>query len=176
MGINVGTGAIDDIRVGANRAPRAYLGSELVYSLTQDFALPASAYITPSSITRRWLINTNRPQIDAEFVPSGTSRYLQTVSIRTNQNLVILGIQDVPTDTGSGVRADLSADFESNGTVTLTLSTGESITLSMADYSDDEEPYSLLITDSALLADLTAIVNALSTTDGTESATFTLRL
>ena len=70
------------------------------------------------------------------------------------------------------LRRDLSDKFETQGQVVIE-SGGSALTLNMADFSDDSDPY--ILESNGIAADVRAFVNAVSSRAGNQAATLTLR-
>lgn len=159
---------------------------KLIYSsaITQDIALPANRYVTnfpdfPATArgNRGWRFPAgSRPAIASDF---GASRYVTNMNISTtdtrNPRRVIFALASSLSGSDT-TGADLSTDFESRGVITITLSGGASLTLNMADYTDNIEPYSLNITNAATRTAFDTFVAAMSNNSAQQAATLTLTL
>lgn len=84
---------------------------------------------------RGWSVSSNRPQIESDFVSSGTTRYFAQLTINTSNQLIF-----VTSSASSGFNnADLSNDFESDGALTIMLG-GDSYTF-LLDGADTSSAY-----------------------------------
>ena len=113
-------------------------GSEVTQ---QEFELLSKWYVA-ESFTKTWLIpEAERPVINTKLTPSGENRELVKVEITIFGTLTIHLSSDV---TGSVTQGgdDLSHRFESNGHAKISAS-NRSVTFSVADSADFEEPYIL---------------------------------
>ena len=137
---------------------------------SQTITLPAARY-TRSAASKFWSWTSPGPAFDDAFEVAGQQRFLFWLVLGQVNRQVTLNVTDA---TGTTEARDLSNDFETMGILTITIDSGESLTLNMADYTDTAEPYLLVITDAAKQAEFDALFGALSTVNGTEEATLTL--
>ena len=147
--------------------------------ITQDIALPAARYLVQNSNRNKlWLFSSARPQINSDFVPDGVSRYVGIFQLErlSNARNIMIRLDDTASGGGFSDQDDFASDFETMGTLTLTLSTGEVLELDMSDYSDNTDPYQFAITDPATQTAFDTLFAALSTTAASEAGTLTLTL
>ena len=127
-------------------------------------------WFTDTSTLVRWQRpggSTYRPQINAQFVESGTERYLHNVVFREDGS-VLFAVEESQTS-ASGVGDDVSEAFESGGQITA-FAAGESVTYELSELGDTDEPYSGTPSNSA---DVAAFATAL---DGSSDLPGVLRL
>ena len=163
----------------SDRVVSAYVYSDTIIAppappISQSIDLLRVRYSAPNSTRRGWRWQSARPQIDAGFVDA--DRYLDELSLRgppDRRRRLEISLDDAVSGPSSS-NEDFNNAFELRGTVTITLSTGETGTFAMAG-KDRSERYAFDVADSEQAA-FDALWNAMSASGGTESGTLTLRL
>ena len=138
MGIAINNKKLGGMVINNKKVGGMAIAGKKMFSVGQKIALPASAFAKFSN-GGSWRFETNRPLIDAKFA---TGAYLHLISLqqagRVEQLFINLHNQ---ASGGVNVSKDFNDDFEMNGSIKLTLSTGESISVNMSDQRDDTDPY-----------------------------------
>ena len=107
----------------------------------QEFNLLAKWYVA-ESFTKTWLIPAaERPTINTKLTPSGENRELVKVEVTIFGTLTLHLSSDISGSVTQG-GDDLTRRFESNGHAKISAS-NRSVTFSVADSLDFEEPYTL---------------------------------
>ena len=151
---------------------------------SQTITLPAARY-NYEEVRRKewtWIGQTDDPEIiDGLKASASDNRFLiqlrlwRTAQTPGSDRFLIVHLEDSVGAGTLGAGDDLSGTFESSGSITLTLSTGESITGLQRLSSDTAEQYRYDVGDGFTESEFDAVFNALGTTDGAEAGTLIIR-
>ena len=172
--IEVGSGS-GTIRIRATNSSGSddwTVGYTFVAAGVQEWSTPLPAAQYSNVNFKFWEFGADAPVVDAGLT-GGETRTLFRVGLADFGNLVRLLLSDSdPPGFDSG--QDLSSLFETNGSLTITLPTGETATFAL-NGADTAEPYGWIPTDAAELAAHATLYAALSDSIGAQAGTLTLR-
>jgi len=147
----------------------------------QSIALPTNRYFFRSSNRKEWdwLTVTSDPPIAADLKASASDqRYLVQLRLYRDtgagERILIMHLEPTNGATGLTAGADLSTAFETSGSVTLTLSSGQSITALQRLSGDTVEQYRWDSGDGFDDDEFDAVFAELGTS-GTASGTLVIR-
>lgn len=182
MGLRIGNVTIDDsvggLKIGNEEVGGLKVGTEIVWEKaaplrqhTQSINLPGTHYEAIGH--RGWFDTQNRVQLDTQFGGAYFASVFLDTSRGTRRFSLALASSASGSVAGSG-RA--GANFLAKGSVLLTLSTGQSISVDMADSfaPGGGGTYHWSITTTAQIAAWNAIWNALTTPNESATVTFSV--